>query len=121
MRNLLVALCLFGCKPIVAKDDPISLFLTASIKEINDKAPIVMSDLITLQGATVNGRAVSFYYTTKVEITDAAVLFIERKLCGDKTVTSMLHKDVTYNFVYLNGQADIVREVHVTAATCKPG
>lgn len=119
MRNLLIALCLFGCKPVVAKDDPISPVLSNSIKEINDKAPIVISDLITLQGATVNGRAVSFYYTTKVEITDAAVLMLEKKMCGDKSVTSMLHKDVTYSFVYLNGQADIVRELTVSKDTCK--
>lgn len=119
MRNLLIALCLFGCKPVVAKDDPISLMLSSSIKEINDKAPIKLSDLITLQGATVNGRTVSFYYTTKVEITDAAVLLIERKMCGSREVTALLHKDVIYSFVYINGQADIVREIHVTAATCK--
>lgn len=121
MKNLLVALCLFGCNKVVAKDDPVSMLLSNSIKEINEKAPIKMSDLITLQGATVNGRDVSFFYTTKVEITAAAVLMIEKKMCGDKAVTEMLHKNVTYSFVYINDKADIVREIHVTAETCRPG
>lgn len=119
MKNLLIALCMFGCKPVVAKDDPISLVLSNSIKEINEKAPIALSDLITLQGATVNGRAVVFYYTTKVEITDAAVLFLEKKMCADKSVTELLHKDVTYNFIYLNDKVDVVREIRITKDTCK--
>ncbi len=125
---LLFCLTVVGCQSTTKTDaDSVSKLLRASVKEVNNAAPMMLNDVTRLNSANTVGNTITYLYTltdAKVAEVDVANFVnvmtkqVNVETCRNEGMKALVQNKVTVAYHYFDNEGKSIAKINVDTNNC---